>query len=110
MGYHEGQDEREVPGVEIPVENVYSQIAEFARHRGVRRVVLFGSRARGTNVPKSDIDIAYAGGDGARFEEDVQEHLWSLLQIDIVCLDGHVSPELLHEIERDGKVLYEAIR
>ncbi|MDO4849966.1 MAG: nucleotidyltransferase substrate binding protein [Coriobacteriia bacterium] len=39
----------------MPIEDVYKQIAEFAREGGARRVTLFGSRARGTNLPKSDI-------------------------------------------------------
>lgn len=44
----------------VPFEQVYDQIVTFAREAGTRRVVLFGSRARGTNLPKSDIDIDIA--------------------------------------------------
>lgn len=93
----------------VPIEQVYDQIRAFARERGVRRVVLFGSRARGTNFPKSDIDLAYSGGDGFDFEDDLRERLWSLLQVDIICLDEPISSDLQREIERDGKVLYEAV-
>ena len=65
----------------VPIEQVYDQIRAFARERGVRRVVLFGSRARGTNFPKSDIDLAYSGGDGFGFEDDLREGkgFWPLL-------------------------------
>ena len=49
------------------IEQVYRQIGEFARRRGVRRVILYGSRARGTNGPKSDIDIAADRLEGWRF-------------------------------------------
>lgn len=45
----------------VPIERVYEQIAEFARDAGARRVVLFGSRARGTSQPRSDIDLAMEG-------------------------------------------------
>jgi hypothetical protein len=38
----------------------------------------------------------------------LQDELWSLLELDIVNLDGPVSDELRQEIARDGKVLYEA--
>ena len=93
----------------IPIEHVYDQIREFARARNVRRVVLFGSRARGTNLPKSDIDLAFSGGDAVGFEEDIQERLWSLLKVDIINLDEPISSELRHEIDRDGRVLYEAL-
>ena len=93
----------------VPIEQVYDQIRAFARERGVRRVVLFGSRARGTNFPKSDIDLAYSGGDGFGFEDDLRERLWSLLQVGIICLDEPISSDLQREIECDGKVLYEVV-
>ena len=92
------------------IQSVYRQIADFARERGIERVILFGSRARGQALPKSDIDIAVQGcGDFAAFEEDVNERLWSLLSVDIVNLDGNVSAALREDIERDGKVIYEKI-
>lgn len=92
------------------VERAYEDIRAFARAREVQRVVLFGSRARGDNAPKSDLDIAFSGGDAAGFEEDLQERLWSLLEVDVVNLDEPISDELRSEIARDGKVLYEAVR
>lgn len=94
----------------VPIELVYEQIVSFAREAGARRVVLFGSRARGTNLPKSDIDIAIEGcRDFAALEERLQEELWSLLKIDVVNLDGPLSESLRQEIAGDGKVLYEEI-
>lgn len=95
----------------IPIEQVYQQICHFASERGVGRVTLFGSRARETNLPKSDIDLAVSGGgDVDGFVDDVQERLWSLLRVDVVNLDGPVSEELRSEIARDGKALYEAVQ
>ena len=91
----------------IPIENVYGQICELAAKHELERVVLFGSRARGTALPKSDIDLAVSGGDITGFADDVDENLWSLLMVDVVDLDRASSPDLLHEIARDGKVLYE---
>lgn len=94
----------------VPIEQVYEQIASFAREAGARRVILFGSRARGTNLPKSDIDIAIEGcPDFAALEDRLQEELWSLLRIDVVNLDGPLSESLRHEIAKDGKMLYEEI-
>lgn len=95
---------------EVSIEDVYQQIREFAHHAGARRVILFGSRARGDNLPKSDIDLAVEGC--ANFDalyEDLQERLWSLLKVDVVNLDGPVSDELRAEIARDGRVLYEEV-
>lgn len=93
------------------IDHVYDQIGEFARRRGVRRAILYGSRARGTNGPKSDIDIAVEGADDfLGFEEDVQERLNSLLVVDLVDLDTCRSEALRHEIARDGVVIYEEVR
>ena len=92
------------------IDSVYSQIAAFAQAHGVRRLTLFGSRARGDDLPNSDIDIAVEGcADFARFEEDVQENLWSLTEIDVVNLDNPVSPALEDDIRRDGRILYEKV-
>lgn len=94
----------------VPIEDVYKQIAEFAREGGARRVTLFGSRARGTNLPKSDIDIAIEGcADFDALYDRLQNDLWSLLKLDIVNLDTCTSDELRHEIDRDGVILYEEV-
>lgn len=94
----------------VPIESVYQQIVDLARREGARRVTLFGSRARGDNLPKSDIDLAVEGCQNFdRLYDALQNDLWSLLRIDVVNLDGDVSEELRKEIARDGRVLYEAV-
>lgn len=65
-GYHQVEVRRawrprEVQGGMIPIEDVYEQIRHMAADAHAERVVLFGSRARGDNRPKSDIDIAITG-------------------------------------------------
>ncbi len=47
--------------------NIQRQIEEFARICKLEKVVLFGSRARGTNRERSDIDLAVSGGGVDRF-------------------------------------------
>ena len=92
------------------LDSVYQQIVSFARECDAERVVLFGSRARGDNLPKSDIDIAVAGcRDFGRFSYLIDEHLDTLLDIDVINLDESSSQSLLAEIARDGVVLYEKI-
>lgn len=94
----------------VPIEQVYRQIATFAREAGARRVILFGSRARGANQPRSDIDLAVEGcPDFAALEDRLQNELWSLLRLDVVNLDDRVSDTLRAEIARDGRVLYEEV-
>lgn len=92
------------------IDNVYQQIVSFARDCGAEKVVLFGSRARGDNLPKSDIDIAVAGcRDFDGFSYLIEERLDTLLDVDVVNLDEFLSQQLLDEIARDGVILYEKI-
>ena len=44
-----------------PMEELYSQLVALARRYGAKRLVLFGSRARGDNRYNSDIDLAVYG-------------------------------------------------
>ena len=90
-------------------DRVIADITRFAKDNGVRKVILFGSRARGTNRERSDIDIAVSGGDFINFYYDIEEKVWTLLMFDIVNLDKPISDELKYEIEKDGVVIYEKI-
>ena len=90
-------------------DRVIADITRFAKDNGVRKVILFGSRARGTNRERSDIDIAVSGGDFINFYYDIDEKVWTLLMFDIVNLDKPISDELKYEIEKDGVVIYEKI-
>ena len=66
------------------IQNVYRQIVEISKKYQVKKVVLFGSRARGTNMPKSDIDLAiYGCADFGGLSDSLNEDLWSLLKLDI---------------------------
>lgn len=94
----------------VPIEDVYRQIAEFAADAGAKQVLLFGSRARGDNRPKSDIDLAIRGcADFDALKTKLNDELWSLLKLDIVNMDEPISSELRDEIDRDGVVLYEQV-
>ena len=43
------------------LEEVFQKITEICRRNGASRVILFGSRAKGTARDRSDIDIAVCG-------------------------------------------------
>ena len=88
-------------------ERVLRDITKFTKEYNIRKVILFGSRARGTNTPRSDVDIAVSGGDFEGFYWSVKERVHSLLTFDIVDLDSGISEQLAEEIEKDGVVLYE---
>ena len=90
-------------------EVVLKDIRKFAQDRGVEKVILFGSRARGSHQERSDVDIAVLGGDFDDFYWDIKEKVYSLLMFDVVELDMGISEDLKHEIERDGIIIYEKV-
>ncbi len=88
-------------------DRIMRELSSFAKENSITKIILFGSRARGTNTERSDIDIAVYGGDFDHFYWDVKEKIHSLLIFDIVQAEASVSDELKEEIERDGVVIYE---
>ena len=96
-------------GYDLP-DRVLRELSFYARKYSVTRIILFGSRARGTNTERSDIDIAVYGGDFDGFYWDVKEKVHSLLMFDIVQADAAISNELKQEIEKDGVTIYEKTR
>ena len=88
-------------------ERVLQDIVKAAKQYDIEKVILFGSRARGDNRERSDIDLAVSGGNITDFTFGIEDEVWTLLMFDVVNLDRPVQPELLAEIDRDGVVLYE---
>ena len=60
-------------------QGVINNMVDFAKKNNVSKVILFGSRACGTNTERSDINIAVTGGDFDRFYRDITENANSLL-------------------------------
>ena len=84
---------------------VINEIQELAKKYGVKKVLLFGSRARGDFKRTSDIDLAALGGNVDRFALDVKEDTSTLLKYDIVNLDRDMQDELREAICREGIVI-----
>lgn len=92
------------------MEELYSQLAALAKRYGAKRLVLFGSRARGDNRYNSDIDLAVYGmpeHNRGSFWFDCEE-LPTLLKFDIVHITDGMNPAFLANIEKDGVTLYAA--
>ena len=94
--------------IDIP-DVVLKDIAAFAENNSVEKVVLFGSRARGTNTERSDVDLAVYGGDFDLFYWNITDNVNSLLSFDVINADKNISDELKKEIARDGIVIYEKV-
>ena len=93
------------------MEELYGRLAELARRYGARRLVLYGSRARGDHRYNSDVDLAVYGmpeeNEGA-FGMDCDE-LPTLLKLDIVQIREGMNPAFLANIEKDGVTLMDRL-
>ena len=88
---------------------VLDEIQNLAQKHNVKKVILFGSRARGDFKRTSDIDLAAEGGDFDRFALDVEEETSTLLKYDIVDFSRPMQEELREAIRQEGIVIYEKI-
>lgn len=93
------------------MDELYHQIVELAKRYGARRLVLFGSRARGDNRYNSDIDLAVYGmpeKNRPEFWLDCED-LPTLLKFDIVHIKDGMNPEFLANIKKDGVELMDKL-
>jgi predicted nucleotidyltransferase len=92
-----------------PEDHIAALTKMIAAHAGVKRVILFGSRARGYATPRSDIDLAVDIADDQtwRVVDELVEEYPTLLKIDLVRLSDSYG-EFQRAILESGKVLYEA--
>jgi len=90
------------------VERIRGVLAHFPE---VEKAVLYGSRAKGTHRPSSDIDLTLCGialrqPQLARIEEALDDLLLPY-QIDLSEMESLTHPALLEHIHRVGIVFYE---
>ena len=78
----------------------------------IKRIILFGSRARRDNKSTSDIDLAVytlpSFANKGSFSSDIED-LETLLKIDIVFINHHTDIKLLENIKKEGVVIYERL-
>ncbi|MCD8159996.1 MAG: HI0074 family nucleotidyltransferase substrate-binding subunit [Clostridiales bacterium] len=86
---------------------IYRQIASIGHRLGAGQVVLYGSRARGDQRPRSDIDLAVFGAAPETYAPflDALEELPTLLDFDLLYVTADTDPELVNNIKRDGVIL-----
>ncbi|TRY45098.1 nucleotidyltransferase domain-containing protein [Geobacillus sp. LEMMJ02] len=82
-------------------------MAYFAGEKDIQKVVLFGSRARGTARYNSDIDLCvdYTGKQKWKIKEDIDE-IVGIYSCDVLFFDA-LNEAIRREIERVGKTMDE---
>ena len=91
------------------VEEVLEAVRQKRVEHGAKQVILFGSRARGTALERSDIDIAVSGVEDM---DELEEALWTiptLYKIDLVDLDHCRNDLLMEDIAQYGRKSWEKI-
>jgi predicted nucleotidyltransferase len=81
----------------------------FRRYIDIERVVLFGSRAKGTARSNSDIDLAIIGLDDDMSVEALAQELDELpmpYQFDVKSMTSIRNVQLRHHIERVGVEIF----
>lgn len=90
----------------VPLKTVEQVARVLAHFPEVREAVLFGSRAKGTHKPGSDIDLSLVGEAlDWRTVGKIYDALDDLLlpyRFSIVLFDLHTDPEVAAHIERVG--------
>src|SRR4051812_14341338 len=81
----------------------------LAGRSDVRLAMLFGSQARGTARPDSDVDLAIDAPDAAPLELMAPLSVALGCEVDVVVLEDAGQP-LLEAIPRDGVVVHESRR
>lgn len=99
-----------------PITGLSSSVRErlihlFSTFPRVEKGVLYGSRAKGTHKPSSDIDLTLFGSeltlrDQFRIEEALDDLLLPV-KIDLSIFDKIDNPALKSHIDRVGEVVYE---
>ena len=90
-------------------EKVVDSICDVAHKNRIKKVLLFGSRARGDFNRASDIDLAAFGENVTSFRTALEEMVPTLLTFDVVDMLSKPSKRILDTIQKEGRILYEEV-
>jgi predicted nucleotidyltransferase len=83
------------------------KIIKELKRMGIKKIILFGSRARGDYKKNSDIDIAISGNFNYREKRELKElvdFLAGIYSVDLIFLDN-VEEDFKRQILKEGKIL-----
>lgn len=90
--------------------NILDELIKIGNKYKLKKIVLFGSRARKENKKNSDIDLGIFLDERTDNESKIYfeiEEINTLYKIDTVFIKDKTDKKLLENIEREGIVLYE---
>lgn len=89
--------------INVKAEEVIEEVADLCRQFQAKKVILYGSRAKGTARERSDIDIAVSGVDKFELLVEKVEELPTLYSVDMVNMDTCRNQLLLEDIRQYGR-------
>ena len=87
----------------MKVEEVISRVAELCRQYDAQKVILYGSRAKGTALERSDIDIAVSGVNDFDLLVEKIEDLPTLYSVDVLNMDTCRNELLMEDVRKYGR-------
>lgn len=93
----------------MKIEEVFQEIISICERNQADEVILFGSRAKGTALERSDIDIAVKGVKDIESLREELEEIPTLYAIDLVGLEECSNKLLLEDIEKYGRKIFKKV-
>ena len=87
----------------MKAEEVIEEVADLCRQFQAKKVILYGSRTKGTARERSDIDIAVSGVKNFGLLVEKVEELPTLYSVDIINMDTCRNQLLLEDIKQYGR-------
>lgn len=87
----------------MKAEEVIEEVTRLCQDFHAARIVLYGSRAKGTARERSDIDIAVTGVEDFDTLAEAVENLPTLYSVDLLNLDTCRNQLLLEDIKQYGR-------
>ncbi|MEE0699854.1 MAG: nucleotidyltransferase domain-containing protein [Bacilli bacterium] len=92
-------------------ENLYNEIINTIKKFGIKKAIIFGSRARGDYKNNSDIDLAiiFNNDDKDNFIklQTKLEELETLYKFDIIDFSSLKDEKLKKEIKKEGIIIFQ---
>lgn len=87
----------------MKAEEVIEEVTMLCREFRAKKILLYGSRAKGTARERSDIDIAVTGVEDFDTLAEAVENLPTLYSVDLLNLDTCKNQLLLEDIKQYGR-------